>query len=303
MTLLRGTGERLDSRTAERKLTRSGRTPEQALTILAGAREQAADLQAKGEKVKVVGYALSALDGWGKVFLRPEQAAEAEPPAHESPTPNEEAQVAAELLVAKKICSTAQDARAEVERIAGPILQEGPVAAVEIALHAAKKRAASGQVESFGGLVRHFLRGAPAPEIPRLLRQWRWHREAERSLRPEVETHNSGASWQAAWAKVAEPLRSDPQARLAFEEWQRVRGLAPSPDSPGYLDHFDSERQAQRALVALAEAALGARAEAVRAELAEGLAKSGIQEGTVVWKRAWEHHWSRKISEAWGLPC
>lgn len=103
------------------------------------------------------------------------------------------------------------------------------------------------------------------------------------------------------WDRVREPLGSDPRARLAFEAWRRLQASAPLPDSPGYLEHFDAERQAHRGLVALAEAALGERAESLRADLAARLAEAGIPEGTLVWKRAWEHHWSRLVCEAWGI--
>ena len=104
------------------------------------------------------------------------------------------------------------------------------------------------------------------------------------------------------WERVKGPFSADPKARLAFEAWQRLRASAPAPDSPGYLEHFDAARQAHRALVALAEAALGPGAEAMRGELTARLTESGIPEGGLVWKRAWEHHWSRLVCEAWGLP-
>ena len=124
-------------------------------------------------------------------------------------------------------------------------------------------------------------------------------REALRRAEPEAPTGSSMEGWE----KVQEPLRSDPKARLAFEAWGRMRASAPSPDSPGYLEHFDGERKARRALLALAEAALGPRAEGMRRELASRLTESGIPEDTVVWKRAWEHHWGRLVGEAWGLPA
>jgi len=119
-------------------------------------------------------------------------------------------------------------------------------------------------------------------------------REALRRAEPEaVEV--------AGWEGVKEPLASDPRARAAFEAWRRLQGSMPSPDSPGYLEHFDAERQAYRAFVALAEAALGGRAEGLREELGTRLRESKISEGTLVWKRAWEHHWSRLVCEGWGI--
>lgn len=121
-------------------------------------------------------------------------------------------------------------------------------------------------------------------------------REALR--RAEPETLN-----MEGWEKVKEPLRSDPKARLAFEGWKRLRAAAPSPDSPGYLEHFDAERQARRALLALAEAALGPEAEGLRRELASRLSESGIPEGSLVWKRAWEHHWGHLVADTWGIQA
>lgn len=103
------------------------------------------------------------------------------------------------------------------------------------------------------------------------------------------------------WNHVKEPLASDPRARAAFETWRRLQASAPLPDSPGYLEHFDAERQAHRALVALAEAALGSKVEGLKADLVGRLTEAGIPEGTLVWKRAWEHHWSRQVCETWGI--
>lgn len=103
------------------------------------------------------------------------------------------------------------------------------------------------------------------------------------------------------WDRVPEPLHSDPKARGAYEAWKRLQVGAPAPDSPGFLDHFDQERSAQRAFAALAEAALGSRREGMEAQLRERLAEAGILEGGPVWKRAWDHHWIRLVCEAWGV--
>lgn len=105
----------------------------------------------------------------------------------------------------------------------------------------------------------------------------------------------------AGWDKVGEPLRSDPRARAAFEAWQRCRAAAPAPDSPGFLDHFDQERVLLRDLTALAEAALGARAGELRAGLEARLRESKLEEGSLGWNRAWDHHWGRLVREAWGI--
>lgn len=119
-------------------------------------------------------------------------------------------------------------------------------------------------------------------------------REAMRRAEPEVVNVEG-------WETVPDPLGSDPKARLAFETWRRLQASAPLPDHPGYLDHFDDERQAYRAFVALAQTALGARAAELARDLTERLLESKIAEGSLVWKRAWEHHWNRQVCEAWGI--
>ncbi len=104
------------------------------------------------------------------------------------------------------------------------------------------------------------------------------------------------------WAQVKAPLREDPAARAAFEAWQRLAASAPSPESAGYLAHHDQEREARLALLALAEVALGPAAEALRGELRQRLEASDMKEGSLVWKRAWNHHWARLVAAAWNLP-
>lgn len=104
------------------------------------------------------------------------------------------------------------------------------------------------------------------------------------------------------WAQVKSPLQDDPAAKAAFEAWQRLRAAAPSPESVGYLAHHDQEREARSALLALAETALGPKAESLRAELGQRLTASDMKEGSLVWKRAWSHHWARLVAQAWDLP-
>ena len=104
------------------------------------------------------------------------------------------------------------------------------------------------------------------------------------------------------WDQVKAPLRDDPAAKAAFENWQRLRALAPSPEAAGYLAHHDQEREARAALLALAEAALGPAAGTLRAELQQRLEAADMKEGSLVWKRAWNHHWARLVAAAWALP-
>ena len=120
-------------------------------------------------------------------------------------------------------------------------------------------------------------------------------REAVVRAGPGLDTHRD-------WAKVKAPLRDDPAAKSAFEAWHRVQASAPSPESAGYLAHHDQEREARAALLALAEAALGPRAELLRGELRQRLEAADMKEGSLVWKRAWNHHWARLVAAAWALP-
>jgi len=120
-------------------------------------------------------------------------------------------------------------------------------------------------------------------------------REALLRAGPELEVGKG-------WEQVQAPLREDPAARAAFEAWQRLRASTPSPEAAGYLAHHDQEREARTALLALAEAALGPGAETLRAELHQRLEASDMKEGSLVWKRAWNHHWARLVAQAWGLP-
>ncbi len=104
------------------------------------------------------------------------------------------------------------------------------------------------------------------------------------------------------WAQVKVPLHDDPAAKAAFEAWQRLQAAAPSPESAGYLAHHDQEREARATLLVLAEAALGPNAEPLRAELRQRLEAAEMKEGSLVWKRAWSHHWARLVAAAWALP-
>ncbi len=104
------------------------------------------------------------------------------------------------------------------------------------------------------------------------------------------------------WAQVKVPLRDDPAAKAAFETWQRLRASAPSPEAAGYLAHHDQDREARAALLELAEAALGPAAGLLRAELHQRLEAADMKEGSLVWKRAWNHHYARLVATAWALP-
>ncbi len=108
---------------------------------------------------------------------------------------------------------------------------------------------------------------------------------------------------QGGWDQVKEPLRGDSGARAAFESWRRAQAALPLPDSAAFLEAFDAERAAFAALLAKAEAALGAQAAPMQAELKARLSEAKIPEDGLVWRRAWAHHWGKLVAEAWGLPC
>jgi hypothetical protein len=91
------------------------------------------------------------------------------------------------------------------------------------------------------------------------------------------------------------------RARAQFADWKRLQAGAPPPDAPGFLDHYDAERKAFTALVAMAEQRLGAAAGPLREALTTRLAES-MEQGTLVWKRAWDHHWSRIVCETCRIP-
>lgn len=119
--------------------------------------------------------------------------------------------------------------------------------------------------------------------------------ESLRRAGPAVETINR-------WSSIKDPLQSDRVARTAFDEWQQAKAQVPEADQPGYLDAFDLERKAFKALVARAETLL---MESVRTAMTldlEGrLNEAGITKGSLVWKRAWEHHWALNICQHWGI--
>ena len=129
-------------------------------------------------------------------------------------------------------------------------------------------------------------------------------RDVAKAVRLRESLLRAGPELEAGkgWIQVKAPLREDPAAKAAFEAWQRLQVSAPSPEAAGYLAHHDQEREARAALLALAEAALGPAAEALREELRQRLEAADMKEGSLVWKRAWNHHWARLVASAWNLP-
>lgn len=150
----------------------------------------------------------------------------------------------------------------------------------------------------------YFERRAKRPKARGFVALAHLEKDVAKALRFRGALKRAGAERTelGAWTAVAEPLRSQPQAQSAFAAWQALKAAAPDPDSPGFLDHFDAERKAFRTLVALAEAALGERAESLKADQSRRLKEGGLEEGSVVWRRAWEHHWAQTVCDAWGIP-
>ena len=122
-------------------------------------------------------------------------------------------------------------------------------------------------------------------------------------LRDALQRGEAPKADLGAWSKVSEPLQSDPRARVAFEKWQRLKAASPSPDAPGFLDHFDAERAARRALLSLAETLLGQEREHLLKGLEERLLEAQLKPDSLVWKRAFQHHWELRVAEAFGIPA
>jgi hypothetical protein len=94
----------------------------------------------------------------------------------------------------------------------------------------------------------------------------------------------------------------DPKAKGLYDQLRALQATCPPPDAPGFLDHYDLERRTFRALVAVGEARLEtSRAEELRQDLHARLADAKLQEGTLAWQRAWDHHWSRIVGGIWGF--
>jgi len=175
--------------------------------------------------------------------------------------------------------------------------------------------------EDFRQLLAWFAEGVPADAIVNAMEAYFTRREKRArpktfvsmshlakdvakavKLRSALDRAGAPAGLEAGWDGVKEPLRSDLGARSLFSDWKRLQAGAPPPDAPGFLDHFDQERKGYKALVALAEQRLGDRAEPLRQALASRLLEADLAEGTLVWRRAWDHHWSRIVCEAWAIP-
>jgi hypothetical protein len=84
-----------------------------------------------------------------------------------------------------------------------------------------------------------------------------------------------------------------------LEALERLRATRPRPGSAGELDHHDREREARAALVTALEARMPNQ-DARKSELERRLVAGGTTPGSLVWRRAWSHHWSRIVLAATG---
>ncbi len=128
-------------------------------------------------------------------------------------------------------------------------------------------------------------------------------KDVEKGVKLRESLHRAGPELVTeGWDAVAPSLRSNEQARSAFEAWRRARAALPDPTDPNYLDRFDEERQAHSALVAQAESALGVQAEGLRDDLRSRLVAAQLEEGGPLWTRAWKHHWAKVVLDHFGVP-
>jgi hypothetical protein len=135
---------------------------------------------------------------------------------------------------------------------------------------------------------------------------------AFRSYRRNPQAHLDPTYWQPPVpvaqdpaqypAKFQELIRLDPKAKELYDALRALKATCLAPDAPGFLDHFDKECRVFKDLVAVGEERLDASvAESLRKDLHASLVESKLPEGTLVWRRAWDHHWSRIVCNAWGI--
>lgn len=82
---------------------------------------------------------------------------------------------------------------------------------------------------------------------------------------------------------------------------QELRHRRPEGSSPGYLDHLSLEREALCELLPRLERHLGGAVDAVRHGLHQELLGQGLSPDSRLWRRAWSHHWERRVLAAAGL--
>ena len=99
------------------------------------------------------------------------------------------------------------------------------------------------------------------------------------------------------WDGASDALKAIPGAHETYLAWCLSVTEVPSPESAGYLTAHDRERDTRAAMLTMAETAVGHQVEAMRAELEARLAAADMHKGSLVWKRAWNHHWARLVAK------
>ena len=118
----------------------------------------------------------------------------------------------------------------------------------------------------------------------------------ERARAAVTAARGSGA--EAAWAHATPLFRAMPGAREALVAWHTLLASAPSPRAAGYLAHQNQKREARAAVLVLAEASLGQAAGTLREDLRRRLEAADMKEGSLVWKRAWNHGCAMAFAQA-----
>jgi hypothetical protein len=281
---LRMSGERVEASKAQGVLSRSGVSPEQALLVLQGAMAQGRKKRAEGREVeRLVGYALKAvaLPSWRESLLSSARPAQALPAASEVPNGVNTAAVA--LLQAEGF------RRGDAEKLAISlplVIVDDPLAAVQAAVEIAHRPGRNRPIGSFPALITSLLR-SPDKDLTSAFARVRGTRE-------ELNRHAVG---------VPERIREHSDLVGAWASWKRHRAIAPSNESPGWLDHVDSEREKRRRMVKCAEAKLGQEADQMRATLRRELLAKDIAENGDVWHRVWTGRWEKVVCESFGISC
>ncbi|MFZ9361722.1 MAG: hypothetical protein ACO25G_04155 [Holophagaceae bacterium] len=120
-------------------------------------------------------------------------------------------------------------------------------------------------------------------------------------LRTALDRHESSDQIKE-WNLVKSPLREDPKAQSLFKVWHAKLYAMPSAESPVHLEAFKEERQSYKDLIGYAQLNLGDSMESLRVELIEKLKKADLIQGSPVWDRSFDFHWSNLVAEFWKLP-
>ena len=301
LTILEGIPGRtlLVPRSALALVSKTEFSPEEFLVILDGAAKTAL-VEAPDHQREWVLACLSHPD-WAKKFL-PKPAVE-EVPAEAQPAaiPTIIADVTTKLLGMFRWLN-APGMRAYAPKIAKVLEENGGIDFLPYLVEKGWKsyllKEGRGTInEKTGGYFLAIL-GNPHPHILDSARKkYKHNPNAHRDYwKPDNEKLNSYPE------KLQELIRLAPEAKDLYDELLSLKATCPAPDSPGFLDHFDKERKVFKNFVAVGEVNLDASvAESLRNDLRNRLTDAKLQEDTLPWRRAWDHHWSRIVCENWGI--